>query len=230
MIVFVDYEHADRYAAGDNVQLQAARTWLTYRLEDLAAMACLLVRWNRVTPELLARIGAKALFISGNSADPEAYTTDEIAPLNDIIVRAELPIFGFCGGLQCAAQALGVDLAPLCVDAELRADLDNSEVLTTWPNGSVAEVGYHPIELLGEHPLLDGLGDAPIFRHAHGLHVPEPPTQWNVLARTEVTPVQLVVDDDRRFVGTQFHPEYWTDEHPDGRTLIANFLRWAEVS
>jgi gamma-glutamyl-gamma-aminobutyrate hydrolase PuuD len=28
-------------------------------------------------------------------------------------------------------------------------------------------------------------------------------------------------------VGTQFHPEYWTDEHPAGRTLIANFLTWA---
>jgi gamma-glutamyl-gamma-aminobutyrate hydrolase PuuD len=28
-------------------------------------------------------------------------------------------------------------------------------------------------------------------------------------------------------VGTQFHPEYWTDEHPAGKILIENFCRWA---
>ena len=35
-----------------------------------------------------------------------------------------------------------------------------------------------------------------------------------------------MIDDERHMVGTQFHPEYWTDEHPMGEQLIANFMRW----
>ena len=49
------------------------------------------------------------------------------------------------------------------------------------------------------------------------------------MASTRATPVQLAVHEERRIVGAQFHPEYWNDEHPDGRTLIANFLRWAGI-
>ena len=30
-------------------------------------------------------------------------------------------------------------------------------------------------------------------------------------------------------IGTQFHPEYWTDEHPAGKTLITNFMQWADL-
>lgn len=231
MIVFVDYEHADRYEAGDNLELQAARTWLTYRLEDLAGMPCMLLRWNRISDSLLDRLDARAIFISGNSAAPEAYDPAESAPLNDLIVSGRLPIFGFCGGLQCAARAFGVELAPLDADVVAAADPD---LVTTWPNGLHAEVGYRPIDIVGSHDvLLDGLGDRPVFRHAHALQVPRVsegwPVEWRVLARTAVTPVQLVVDEERRFVGTQFHPEYWTDEHPAGRTLITNFLRWTGV-
>ncbi|MEL7207591.1 MAG: hypothetical protein AAGK32_05070, partial [Actinomycetota bacterium] len=62
-----------------------------------------------------------------------------------------------------------------------------------------------------------------------GLHVPVPPAGFTVVASTPTTPVQLAIDDDRRMVGAQFHPEYWTEEHPAGRTLITNFLRWAGI-
>jgi len=30
-------------------------------------------------------------------------------------------------------------------------------------------------------------------------------------------------------VGTQFHPEYATDEHPAGRLLIENFMKWSDL-
>ena len=49
MIIFVDYEHADRYKDGGGSNIQAARTWISYRLEDMAHMPCLLVRWDRIT-------------------------------------------------------------------------------------------------------------------------------------------------------------------------------------
>lgn len=226
MIVFVDYEHADRYKDGKGTSVQAARTWISYRLEDLSGMPCLLVRWNRITAALLEQIDAKAIFISGNSADPALYEPAGLAALYGIVTTTGLPMFGFCGGLQCIAHALGSELHLLDVDPAT-AETDG---LKKWPNGNFAEVGYQPIEIVGQHPILDGLGDAPVFRHAHGLHVPDPPAGFDILARSEITPVQLVVNDERRIVGTQFHPEYWTEEHPAGKTLIANFLRWADIS
>ena len=188
-------------------------------------MPCLLVRWNRITPELITEVGAKAIFISGNGSSPDLYDDADLAPLYGIIQNSGLPVFGFCGGLQCMSLALGAKLELL----DIPADAEETDTLKKWPNGYWGEVGYNPIELLGDHPLLEGLGNAPVFRHAHGLHIPVPPAGFEVLARTEVTPVQLAVDDERRMVGTQFHPEYWTDEHPAGETLIANFMRWAGV-
>jgi len=226
MIIFVDYEHADRYKDGGGSNIQAARTWISYRLEDLSGMPCLLVRWNKITPQLLAKVDAKAIFISGNGSDPALYSPDDLEPLYDIIRNSGLPVFGFCGGLQCMALALGSELALI----DVPDNAQETDTLKKWPNGYWGEVGYFPIELTGGHELLKGLGDTPVFRHAHGLHVPNPPAGFQVVARTDITPVQIAISDERRMIGTQFHPEYWTDEHPAGQTLIANFLRWANIT
>ena len=224
MLVFVDYEHAD-YRGEWAQMIQAARTWITYRLEDISGLHTMLVRYDRITPELLERIEARAIFISGQASDPEVYRADELAPLQRIVRTSGLPVFGLCGGWQFLAQALGAELEPIAPTEAQSAD----DSIVEWPNGP-AEFGYHPVEVLAEHPLLDGVERPPTFRHAHALHVPEPPDGFEVVAATGVCLVQMAVDDERKLVGTQFHPEYWTDEHPDGRRLLQNFLRWSGVS
>ncbi len=224
MLVFVDYEHAD-YEGEWAQQIRAARTWITYRLEDLAGLHCMLVRYDRIDEDLLERLDARAIFISGQATDPADYRPDDLAGLQRIVQTSGLPVFGFCGGWQFLAQTLGADLVPI----EPTAEQGEHESIVEWPGGVPAEFGYHPVEVDGGHPLLDGLGSEPVFRHAHGLHVPRSPDGFRTLASTPVTPVQLAVDDERRLVGTQFHPEYWTDEHQAGRRLIANFLRWADI-
>ncbi len=226
MLVFVDYEHADGYESEWGQRIQAARAWITYRLEDLSARHCMLVRYHRVTPELLAKLDAKAIFISGNGTDPARYDPESLAPLYSIVRDSGLPVFGFCGGFQVVAGAFGADVVPL----DLGPDPVETEIVRPFTAGRFGELGYHPVEILDEHPLLAGTGPAPVFRHAHGLHVPVPPDGFRTLARTDATPVQMMVDDERRMCGTQFHPEYWTDEHPAGRTLIENFLRWAGLA
>lgn len=226
MIIFVDYEHPDGYKDGKGAAMQAARTWISYRLEDLSGEQCLLVRWNKITRELLTRVDAKAIFISGNGSSPDLYQPADLAPLYDIIKNSGLPVFGFCGGLQCLSLAFGSGLEPIDVPEAPQDDL----TLTQWPNGQWAEFGYHPIELLGDHQLFEGLGNAPVFYHAHGLHVPSPPEGFEVLARTSITPVQIAIDDDRKMIGTQFHPEYWTAEHPLGERLISNFVSWIDLT
>ena len=107
MILYVDNEHASTYErAGD--WLLAARTRITYRLGDLAGDVCLLARYGDVDPGLIDRHGIPAVFISGHGAPSEVYDEHEREGLRKIIRRGDLPVFGFCGGLQFIADALGV--------------------------------------------------------------------------------------------------------------------------
>ena len=224
MIVFVDYEHASRYEQEGTDWLLAARARITYRLEDLAGVHCMLVRYDRIDRALVARLGAQAVFISGQGTDPSRYDPADLAGLTDVVCDGGLPVFGFCGGWQFMATAMGEALVPIDVPPERRDD----PIMTTWGDRD-AEFGYHPVDIEADHPLLDGIADDPIFRHAHALHIPDLPAGFRTLASTPVTPVQLAVDDERKMVGTQFHPEYWTDEHPAGRRMIENFLTWSGV-
>lgn len=225
VLIFVDYEHGSRYENDGVDWLLAARTRITYRLEDISGLPCMLVRYDRLTEQLLARLDPSAVFISGQGSDPALYTTEDTAVLGRLVRSARLPMFGFCGGWQFMATALGEPLVPI----EVPADQRDTPIIAEWGEGRPAEFGYHPVDLHGAHPLLDGLGDA-VFRHAHALHVPTLPAGFETYASTPVTPIQLAIDDERRMVGTQFHPEYFTDDHPAGRRLIANFLRWSGVS
>lgn len=226
MLVFVDYERADGFEQQHGERMLAGRTRITYRLEDLAGTHCHLVRYDRIDQALLDTIGATAIFISGNSFAPDDYPPDSVEPIHTIIRETELPVFGFCGGFQLIAQAL--DSAVVALPGP-DAHADDPTVVTT-EDGRAFEYGYHPVALAddhADHPLVAGLSKPPVFRHAHGLHVPELPAGFTNLASTAATPIQMAVHDERRIVGTQFHPEYWTDEHPDGRTLIADFLSWS---
>ncbi len=231
MIIFVDYEHERAHTSSWGEKLLAARTRITYRLEDLSGQHCHLVRYDRITPELVEHLGAKAIFISGNGTAPSHYDETALDPLRSIVRARRLPMFGFCGGFQFIADALGSAVVPVDSDHEPagavgEAASSGADKQPTMP----AEFGYHPVDLLGDHDVLEGLDPRPVFRHAHSLHVPEPPEGFEVLASTEITPVQLAVHDADRIVGTQFHPEYWTHDHPEGETMIRNFMRWAGVT
>ena len=53
MILFVDNEHVSGYEASFGEMILAARTRLTYRLQDLTGDICLLQRYTDVSLELV---------------------------------------------------------------------------------------------------------------------------------------------------------------------------------
>jgi GMP synthase-like glutamine amidotransferase len=224
MIVLVDNEHATGYAKPWGEKIMAARVRIKYDLEDLSGMPCLIVRYTHVNPDLLRRVGARAIFISGNSAPASDYAVDAQAGLFEALLLKEWPTFGFCGGHQVMGQAYGAPLEPIGVLED--GDASFGETADFAP-GMKHELGYFPVRVLRRHPLLDGLGDSPIVRHAHAWELKGVPEGFTNYAATDLSPVQLIVHDSLPLVGTQFHPEYATDEHPAGRRLIANFMRWA---
>ena len=226
MIVLVDNEHPTGYAKPWGERIMAARVRIKYELEDMSGLPCLVVRWSHVTPDLLRGINARAVFISGNSASANEYSADEQAGLFAALRERAWPVFGFCGGHQVMGQAFGAPLEPI-------GALDDGEEsfgeAADFAPGMKHELGYFPVEVVREHPLFAGLDGRPIVRHAHSWELKALPKGFTNYASTELSPIQMMVHDELPIVGTQFHPEYATDEHPAGRRMIENFMQWAGV-
>ncbi|MAT96683.1 MAG: hypothetical protein CL608_06025 [Anaerolineaceae bacterium] len=222
MLVFVDNEHVNAYAKPWGEKIMAARVRIKYRLEDLIGDQCLIVRYNQVTPALLQQLEAKAVFISGSSANPDEYDPAEQAGLHRAITSKQWPVFGFCGGFEVLTEAFGAPLAPIGQLAEGEAD-----PAPDFAPGMKKEFGYQPIKISKSHPLLASLGDAPIMRQAHSWEAKAIPAEFENYGETAVSPHQIFIHNTHPIIGTQFHPEYYTDEHPAGRVLIQNFCRMA---
>lgn len=222
MILYVDLEHASTYTKPRTDWLLASRTRITYRLQDLVGDVCLLQRYPDVTPELIECHDIRAVFISGNGAPKDLYDPADQAGLARVVLDGTIPVFGFCGGFQFVGETLGVPLERIG-----RLAADDVDEHPDYQPGWRKELGYAPVEVMGTHPLLEGLGEAPVFRHAHTWELKALPAGFDNYARTDVTELQLVAHEERPLAGAQFHPEYWTDEHPAGRRLLENFCAWA---
>ena len=225
MILYVDYEHASSYLSPRSDWLLAARTRISYRLQDITGQRCLLQRYTDVDAGIVDELGITAVFISGNGADAELYDPSDLDGLAQIVRAGTTPVFGFCGGMQFIGRTLGATFERVGELASGEPD-PHPEFAPGWRT----ELGYEPVELIGPHPLLDGLGEQPVFRHAHSWELKDLPAGFVNLARTATTEHQYMAHAALPLAGTQFHPEYWTDEHPAGERLIANFCRWAGVT
>lgn len=227
VIVLVDNEHPSGYAQPWGEKIMAARVRIKYDLENMSGHECLIVRWSHVSINMLERLDAAAIFISGNSAQPDQYPESEVRGLHDALRTKRWPTFGFCGGHQVLGQAFGAPVEPIgALD-------DGGEAFgeaADFAPGQKAELGYSPVEITRPHAVTAGTGATPVVRHAHSWELKAVPTGFSNFAATEVTPIQMIVADDAPIVGTQFHPEYATDEHPAGRTMIENFMTWAGIT
>jgi len=217
MILYVDYEHPSTYSEDFANPLMAARARITYRLQDLTGQPCLLLRYRDVTPDVVARYGIGAVFISGNGAETDAYDPTELDGLRAVVASTTVPVFGFCGGMQFIGQVFG---------SELRRMGRTGDDRSPW----VTERGYHPVQLIDPHPLTATLGDAPTFRHFHAWELSQVPDGFVCLAQTEQCRIQLIAHRSAPIAGSQFHPEYWTDDAPEGRVLLENFCRWVGLA
>ena len=225
MILYVDYEHPSTYLQPKREWLLAARARISYRLQDVTGQRCILQRYADVDAGIVDELGLTAVFISGNGAARSTYDDADLEGLASIVRSGEVPVFGFCGGFQFIGEVFGVPLERVGELAEGEEDPHPA-----YQPGWRTELGYEPVELLGNHPMHAGLGDAPVFRHAHAEELKVLPEGFVNLARTGVTENQWMAHESLPLAGTQFHPEYWTDEHPAGERLISNFCAWAGVT
>ena len=53
------------------------------------------------------------------------------------------------------------------------------------------------------------------------------PTGFQILATSQSCRIEALAAHDRPWWGTQFHPEAWDHDHPDGRNVLNRFLQLA---
>lgn len=147
-------------------------------------------------------------------------------------------------GMQQALQdeviARGKPFLGICVGMQLMADVGREHEVTDglgWIAGEVRELtpadpslkiphmGWNTLEVLGNHPVLNGLQLGPSGQHAYFVHsyALSCAQVSDCLAVTDYGgPVTAMVARDN-LVGTQFHPE---KSQALGLTLLGNFLEW----
>jgi glutamine amidotransferase len=132
------------------------------------------------------------------------------------------PFFGICVGMQLMAtrgkEHVTTDgLNWIAGDVEKIAPRDESL--------KIPHMGWNTLEVLREHPVLDGLPLGPKGRHAYFVHSYQlnAVNENEVLARADYGgPITAIVGRDTA-IGTQFHPE---KSQRFGLALISNFLKW----
>ena len=193
MILFVDTEHESGYTKPWGKQLLAARTRVKYRLEDLTNDEVYLVRYDHLSTELVDRLGARALFLSGSSSVPSDFGPGQQDSMFEVIRTTPLPMFGFCGGHQVIGKALGSRLEEIGPIPEGEPDPDPER-----NPGMRKEYGYFGIPLTADHPVLDQLGAAPVMRNAHSWELKDVPTGFFVTAATDISPIQMMIHEERK--------------------------------
>jgi GMP synthase (glutamine-hydrolysing) len=173
-------------------------------LEDIAGVAVSTSHYLDVD-----ELGPGPVVLSGSSAPWSAHDPARLDRLGDVVRAADVPVLGICAGLQLFARFAGGRVEPM----EAR--------------GQPPERGYLPLDVLDDGDLFSGLPSRATLFQSHTDEVFDLPADFRVLARTDACEIQAIAAPERRWWGTQFHPERFDAEHPDGRRVIANFFRLA---
>lgn len=177
------------------------------RLAELAARPVESVHYLDVET-----LEADAVVLSGAKAPWGAQDRDALERLGEAVRACDRPVFGICAGLQLLTMFAGGEVAPM------------SE------SGRVPERGYMPLEVLDDSDLLRGLEVVATVYQDHEDEITVLPDEFRVLARTPGCEVQAIAAPERRWWGTQFHPERADTEHPDGDRVLRNFFTLASSS
>jgi GMP synthase (glutamine-hydrolysing) len=242
MIVFIHFEHERLQSDTALWRFFASKTLeIKYRLEALCNDSCLIIRYDRLTPFLLQRLEPKAAIFGGNYTGFQHFTRKDLEDMRAVFRNPVCPILCLCGSFQLMAQTYGSQvglIAPRVADPSApEADTDtplppglNSHYIDYSGQDTRSERGFMPVNVLKPHPLFEGVNRNPVVFQLHGGEVKFATEAFQVIANSNLCPVQAMVHKEYPLIGTQFHPEMYDDSHPDGRRILKNFFKIAGFS
>ncbi|MBN2218865.1 MAG: gamma-glutamyl-gamma-aminobutyrate hydrolase family protein [Kosmotogaceae bacterium] len=126
----------------------------------------------------------------------------------EIILRGEVPILGICLGHQIISRVFG---SVLYYSEERR---------------------WHEVTFVKQDEIFDGFEDGLLVWENHAYAVASMPEEFEIYAKGNVTPLQMMKHKDKPIYGVQFHPETQGGflNNPPGWKLIMNFAKIAGVN
>jgi GMP synthase (glutamine-hydrolysing) len=200
------------------------------RFEELSGEPCLLVRYKRFNPALLAELQPTAIVMSGFGRSFETFDRKHLVGVNDAVKGAECPILGICGSHQLNAMfhTMNIRRVTQLEDLPMRKLRPGEpDLYPAYHPGYFKETGFHHLTIVQDDPLFRGFRGTFFCLESHYCEVKTLPREFVVLASNAECRVQAYRHRDRPLYGVQFHPEGYTDAYSDGKRLLANFFRIA---
>jgi GMP synthase-like glutamine amidotransferase len=219
-VCLIDMTHPDTVREG--LKKPAGQGHLAYltkirtRVPELSGLRCVIVHYTQITVEDLPKTNFKALLIDRLD---KGINKDYLEQFYRLVRETRLPAIGFCGGHQLIAQAFGGTIGYM---RKLRPG--EEDLRPSYQPGQFKEWGWYQVKILKRDPIFDGLGDRITVKEMHAWELKKLPDEFDVLASTDECRIQAIKHKTRPLYGTQFHPENYDDEHPDGKKLLQNFF------
>lgn len=155
---------------------------------------CELFPWNAPAESVMAT-QPKGFILSGG---PSSIYQPGAPQIPNYLLESKLPILGICYGMQAITHALGGRVA-------------------SSPNH---EYGMAVVETVRPNPFLPQGEYAVWMSHGDRIEIPAP--GFDVLARSDNSPIAAIGDLTRRYYGVQFHPE--VKHTPGGAEILRRFV------
>jgi len=179
---------------------------LQTRLAEASSQPIAVSHYEEVDASRLAK--ASAIVLSGSTTAWSQRDPAELERLGEAVIAADRPALGICAGMQ---------------------------LLVTYAGGAIgpygrSEHGFLPIQIRDGSDLLRGLPAEVVVFHDHNHEIVTLPAGFRVLASSPVCAIQAIANPERRWWGTQFHPEEFRPEHPAGEQVLRTFFTLARQS
>jgi len=155
---------------------------------------CELFPWHAPEEKVMG-LQPKGFILSGGPASVYEAGAPQVPAY---ILESGLPILGICYGMQALTHALGGQVA----------------------SSQEREYGPAQVEILRGNPLADA-GRQQVWM-SHGDRIETIPSGFDILARSENSPVAAMGDTQRNYYGLQFHPE--VHHTPGGKEILRRFV------
>jgi len=178
-------------------------TQLIARRVRESGVYCEVWPFNNAAAERIRAFAPRGIIFSGG---PASVLEGESPRAPEAVFDMGLPILGICYGQQVMTHQLGGEVQPGHV------------------TGEGGEFGRAFLTVTDECVLFDGLwevGERHQVWMSHGDKVTRFAPGFRIVATSDGAPFALIADDERRYYGTQFHPEVM--HTPDGAKLLSNF-------
>ena len=168
--------------------------------------------YQQVSLERVRDLSPSHIVLSGQSHPWDLYSLESLAGVFDVIRNASQPILGVCGGHQQMALAFGAPVGLI-------------ERLTPGEGyeGAKRVRGFFSVDIDGEG-IFRGLPRKITVWHSHCEEVKKLPPDFRRTACSESCSIQAMAHESKPLFGVQFHPELFSEEHPEGREILARFF------